>query len=74
MCEHLECEHSLGPSSHCRACELSVLEERARGRSVSVWPGRVLVWARMVDHLGGYHDRCVHSRALTIPCVSCDAK
>lgn len=40
---------------------------------LAVWPGRIMDphADRMIDHLGGYPDRCVHRRPLDIECESC---
>ena len=81
MCEHPECQHSLGPDSHCDACdrEYPVLTvdmirecelQLMAAPQIHIWPGRIIVF-QYPDNLGGYPDRCVHARALDAYCESC---
>ena len=81
MCEHPECQHSLGPDSHCDACDreypvltVDMIRECKRqlmaAPQMHVFPGRIVVF-RCPDNLGGYPERCVHMRALDAYCESC---
>ena len=81
MCEHPECRHSMGPGSHCDACDreypvltVDTIRECERqlmaAPQMQVFPGRIAV-CRYPDNLGGYPERCVHMRALGVYCDSC---
>jgi len=42
MCGHAECEHSLGPGSHCTACDREMVIKRQNAERVPMVKGRPL--------------------------------